>query len=109
MTMQFFNLGKARQTEVERLISVRRKLAALDAQKKELEAEEAELKDVIKEEMKANNVKTYDNGIISITLKDGYIRHDFDKERFRAYNAELYNKYLKDVEVNGSMLIKIKG
>jgi len=82
---------------------------SLTNKKKALEAKEAELRQAIKEEMQANNIKTFDDGVVSITIKDGYIRQDFDKTKFQAENPELYRMYLKNTNVNSTMIVKIKG
>ena len=107
--MSFFNIGKSKASEIEQLVNIKKKIDELDKQKKALEEKEAELRQAIKEEMQANNIKTFDDGNVSITIKDGYIRHDFDKAKFQAENPELYVKYLKDTNVNSTMIVKIKG
>ena len=106
MTIPFLSNGK---TVYDEMAEIQKQINALDFQKKELEGKLSELKDIAAEDMRANGEKTHNTAQATFTLKDSYIRHDFDKARFQKDNAELYDKYLKDTEVKGSMSIKILG
>ncbi len=93
----------------EQMTDIQKEINALDFQKKELADKLGALKEQAMTEMRVKGEKTHYTSTAIFTIKDSYVRHDFDKERFKAENGELYNKYLKDTEINGSMLIKIKG
>lgn len=106
MTIPFLNNGKS---IYDQMVELQKQINVLDYEKKELETKLSELKERAMEDMRANGEKTHNTPQATFTLKDGYIRHDFDKARFQKDNVELYDKYLKDTEVKGSMSIKILG
>ena len=93
----------------EQMASLQKEINALDFQKKELTEKLDTLKEQATVEMKMKGEKTHKTPQATFTIKDGYIRHDFDKSRFQQDNADLFNHYLKDTEVKGGMSIKIIG
>ena len=108
MTLLNVNITKDRSTEIARLIEVKRQLNALDEQKKTLEKVKDELEPVVSEWLRSNNYKTWENESATITIKDSYIRRDFDKTRFATEHKDLYENYLKDTNVKESMTVKLK-
>ena len=108
MTLLNVNITKDLSTEIARLIEVKRQLNALDEQKKTLEKVKDELEPVVSEWLRSNNYKTWENESATITIKDSYIRRDFDKTRFATEHKDLYENYLKDTNVKESMTVKLK-
>lgn len=108
MTIGNFIIGSSK-TIYDEMTEIQKEINALDFQKKELTEKLDELKAKATIEMQAKGEKTHKTAQATFTLKDSYIRHDFDKARFQQDNADLFNKYLKDTEVKGGMSIKILG
>lgn len=106
MTIPFINNEKSIFDE---MAAIQKEINILEYQKKELENKLSELKEKAIAEMKAKGEKTHITSQATFTLKDSYIRHDFDKTRFQKDYPDEFNKYLKDVEVKGCMSIKILG
>lgn len=108
MTIGNFTFGSVKDI-YEQMTEIQKEINSLDFQKKELTEKLDELKAKATIEMQAAGEKTHKTAQATFTLKDSYIRHDFDKSRFQQDNADLFNKYLKDTEVKGSLSIKILG
>ena len=108
MTIGNFQFGGVKDI-YEQMASIQKEINALDFQKKELTEKLDALKEQAAIEMKMKGEKTHKTAQATFTIKDSYIRHDFDKAKFQQDNAELFNKYLKDTEVKGGMSIKIIG
>jgi hypothetical protein len=108
MTIGNFIIGSSK-TIYDEMAEIQKEINAIDFQKKELTEKLDELKMKAAIEMQANGEKTHRTAQATFTIKDSYIRHDFDKARFQQDNAELFNQYLKDTEVKGGMSIKIIG
>ena len=106
MTLPFINTGKS---IFDQMAELQKEINALDFQKKELDSKLSELKEQASTEMKVKGLKTFSTAQATFTLKDSYIRHDFNKSKFQKDNPDEYDKYLKDTEVKGSMSIKIIG
>lgn len=109
MTILNLNISKDITAQIKRLVEIKRQLAELDERKKRLEGIEDELKPQIIEWLRNNNYKSWQDDEVTLTLKDSYIRRDFDKARFQKENPDAYNQYLKDTTVKETMSVKIKG
>lgn len=92
----------------DEMVSLQKQINAFDYQKKQLEARLSELKELAVEKMSEKGEKTHRTILATFSLKDGYVRQEFDKTRFRDENTNLYNMYLKDVEVKGTIAIRLK-
>lgn len=108
MTLLNVNISKDIKPTIARLVDVKRQLKELESQKAQLEKIETELKEQVSEYMRDNNYKTWDDETTTITIKDSYIRKDFDKARFASEHKDLYENYLKDTSVKESMIVKLK-
>lgn len=106
MTIPFLNNEK---TIFDEMAEIQKQINALDYEKKVLDNKLSELKERAAEDMRAKGEKTHNTQQATFTLKDSYIRHDLDKARLQKENPDVYNLYLKDTEVKGSMSIKILG
>lgn len=106
MTIPFLNNEKS---IYDQMAEIQKRINALDFEKKELDNKLSELKEKATEDMRAKGIKTHSTQEATFTLRDGYIRHDFDKAKFQKEYPDEFDKYLKDVEVKGSMSIKILG
>lgn len=73
---------------------------------KSIEEEKPELEEV----MRLNNEKKYETDDFKISRKDGSIRRSLNSEAFFqdfAPNSRMYKKYVREIEVKGSVTIKI--
>lgn len=76
--------------------------------KKELEPIEKQLKTElisVMEELDTTNVKS--NGIVA-SLTRAYTQNKFDTTRLKEEDIDIYNKYLKETNVNASLKLSIE-
>lgn len=78
------------------------------ARRDELEAQNTELRDSIKQAMEQNGVTKFDGDLISITYVAPTVRNTFDSKRFKEERPKTYEKYLKQSEVKSSIRLKLK-
>lgn len=74
----------------------------------ELEQQNADMREAIKDAMEANGVTKFDGDLISITYVKPTTRTSFDSKRFMEERPKTAEKYLKTTEVKGSIRIKLK-
>ena len=84
------------------------KLVFLTEQIKALTAEKEELTQSILDEMKKNDVKSVDAGVVLYTVRAAGTKQAFDSKRFKEENEELYNKYLRESTVKESLSVTIR-
>lgn len=66
-----------------------------------------ELSDGIKKEMVKAGEYNWKGDTVKVTRGKETIRKEFDKERFRGEHPELFDKYVKETPVAGSLTIKV--
>ena len=76
---------------------------------KEKQEKDKELKSAIKEAMKNNEVKKFENDVISLTYVAPFTRRSLDIEKLKEEKPELWETYIKTTKVKDSLKIKIKG
>lgn len=103
LTQDFFQDDK-----LIKLAEIERHIAFLEAQKKELEQEDAELKSGLLELMQKHGVKKWENDILRITLKDESERTAIDSARLKAEQPDVYKQYSKTSKVKASVIITLK-
>ena len=64
-------------------------------------------KDGLMKKMVEYGVYGYEGENIKITRRQDGIRKDFDKERFKADYPELYEQYIKETPIVGTVTIKV--
>lgn len=84
------------------------RLIACLAEIKKAETMKKELVSRFLQMMQENNAKKWETDNLVITRVLGGTQKKFDSERFKEEQAELYEKYLKDVTVSESIRFKIK-
>lgn len=92
----------------EKILAVQRALKTLDAQKKELEAQENEIKEVLLKKMEENQVKSIDNDLFKITYVDSFSRESVDSTRLKKEKPEIAAEYTKSSTVKASVRITLK-
>ena len=75
---------------------------------KTLEAQNAEMREAIKQAMEENGVTKFDGDLITITYKKPSQRTTFDSKRFKEERPKTYAKYLRTSDVKSSISIKVK-
>lgn len=58
--------------------------------------------------MKENNVKSFENDRLKITVKDAYNRTTVDSKKLQSEYPDIYDKVLKTSTVGATLLIKVK-
>ena len=91
------------------LAEIEKKLTAIAAAKKLLEAEETKLKSEMLAAFEAHPdaPKTVDFGTVSCTYKKPYTRTSFDSEKFQQDHPDLYEQYVKVSTVKSSVSITL--
>lgn len=84
------------------------KIAQFERQIKALKEKEEELKQLIQEAMKQNNILKFDNDEITISYVGETYRETFDSKLFKEHNPDLYDAYVKMSPVKASIRIKVK-
>lgn len=80
----------------------------LSRRKAAIEEQLDKLRQGIMESMEKQGAKSVDTGRVIYTIKAAGKRSSFDSKAFKADNAELYGKYVKETVTPVSMLIKIR-
>lgn len=81
-----------------------------DAEKqyKDLEKQFKDMKAKIADVMYEKGVYNFDNDIMSITLKDGYVKKQVDTDKMKKEYPDVYEECLKEINVSKSITIKFK-
>lgn len=83
-------------------------IAEIDTQVRYWTDRKKQLVAEVNEQMSETGAYKWEGESILFRRKDGYIREDFDKEKFKAEYPELYSRYIKHTAVKGSVELKIK-
>jgi len=67
-----------------------------------------ELREAIKNAMRENDVKKFENDLLSLTYIEPSQRKSVDTPRLKAEKPEIWEEYMKVIEVKDSIRIKIK-
>lgn len=96
--------------ELAEVLKFERQMAQVETRYKKMQAQEAEMKEKIKELMIAHNIDkwTSPSGKLTFTLTAPHTQSRFDTTRFKAEHADMYDEYLKETNVKASLAIKVK-
>ena len=75
---------------------------------KQLEPIETQLKEELREAMRKLEQSSLISNGIEVKLNKDTIRNNFDTDKFKKDNMNLYNEYLKPTPVKGSLSINIE-
>lgn len=92
----------------EKIVAVQSELKALDDRKKELEKQEAELKEFLIQKMEETGVKQVDNELFKITYVAPSQRETLDSARIKKELPEVAATYTKTSVVKASVRITLK-
>ncbi|MBR2385699.1 siphovirus Gp157 family protein [bacterium] len=92
----------------EKIVAIQNELKALDDRKKELEKQEAELKEFLIEKMEETGVKQIDNELFKITYIAPSQRETLDSARIKKELPEVAATYTKTSLVKASVRITLK-
>lgn len=84
------------------------KIADLDLQKKQLEAQDKVVRQRLQELMDQYGVKTFENDILKITYVEPTTRSTIDSKKLREDLPAVAEKYTKVSPVKGSVRIEVK-
>ena len=87
---------------------VSKRIAVFEDNLKQLKAKEAQIKDAIKQAMEKNNVKKFENDLVSITYIAEMQRKILDTVKLKENEPQIFEKYLKVSNVGSSIRILIK-
>lgn len=94
--------------DTEKILTVQRALKSLEARKKELEAEETEIKEALIRKMEENGVKSIDNNLFKITYVAPSQVETIDSARLKRERPELAVEYTKTSIRKASVRITLK-
>lgn len=96
--------------DLAEVLKFERQMAQVETRYKQMQAQEAEMKERIKELMAAYDIDkwTSPNGKVTFTLTPPHTQSRFDTTKFKADHSDLYEEYLKDVNIKASLTIKVK-
>jgi predicted phage-related endonuclease len=83
-------------------------IAALDLQKKQLEAQDKEMRQQLQEAMDKYGVKKFENDILKITYVEPTMRTTIDSKKLKEELPAVAEKYTKRTLVKGSVRIEVK-
>lgn len=92
----------------EKIVAIQGELKALDDRKKELEKQEAELKEFLIQKMEETGVKQIDNELFKITYIAASQRETIDSARIKKELPEVAATYVKTSVVKASVRITLK-
>lgn len=99
-------------TPVPKTIDVPTEIVAqignLERRKKEIERQQKELHEAIKEQMLANGVKKWETDYFTATVTPAGTRQTIDSKKLKAEQPDIYNKYMKTSETQPSLRITLK-
>ena len=88
--------------------SIENAIAEIERQEKYWKEKKKELLDSVMKNMVSSGAYKYDGENIQFVRKKDSIRKEFDKKSFENDYPELYEKYIKETPVAGSVTLKIK-
>jgi maltodextrin utilization protein YvdJ len=89
-------------------ITTTNELAEILKVEKQLKERKEEIKNQILIEMERKNIKKIDSDTFSITYKEPTEQERFDSIKFKKEHKNMYDEYIKFVNVKSSLLIKLK-
>lgn len=84
------------------------KIADLDLQKKQLEAQDKEVRQQLQEIMNQYGIKKFENDILKITYVEPTTRSTIDSKKLKEELPAIAEKYTKITTVKGSVRIDVK-
>lgn len=87
---------------------VMRKIAELDIQKKQLEAQDKAVRQELQEAMDKYGIKKFENDILKVTYVEPTTRTSIDSARLKKELPAIAEKYTKTSQVKGSVRIEVK-
>ena len=91
---------------IERKIS--EQISTFDGEVKQLRAKEVELKGAIKQAMEKNNIKKFENDLVSIVYIAETQRKSLDTTKLKENEPEMYEKYSRVSKVSSSVRVSVK-
>ena len=85
-----------------------RKIAELDLQKKQLEAQDKAVRQELQEAMDKYGIKKFENDILKITYVEPTTRESIDSKKLKEELPAIAKKYTKVSQVKGSVRIEVK-
>lgn len=89
-------------------MAVMRKIAELDIQKKQLEAQDKAVRQELQEAMDKYGIKKFENDILKVTYVEPTTRTTIDSARLKKELPAIAEKYSKTAVVKGSVRIEVK-
>jgi predicted phage-related endonuclease len=109
MDTKLVNQFTANTNEIEKVqAQIVKATVQLQTKLKTLQEKDQAVRAAMKEAMIKNNVKKYENDLVSITLVSASTRKSLDSARLKEEAPGIYDKYLKETEVAASVRIKVK-
>lgn len=84
------------------------RIVTLERQAEEIEAQQKEIKQKLREAMEKFGVKKIDNSWLAITYVAEHDTEKFDSKTFKAENPDIYDSYVKITKTSPSVRIKLK-
>lgn len=101
-----FQSNELRIQEYEAKISLA--ISGMKEQQEILQKQNEELKEKIKLAMEQNNIKKYENDMLSITYISPSKRKSVDATKLKEEYEDIYLECLKEINVKSSIRIKLK-
>lgn len=89
-------------------LATMRMIADICNQRKQLEAQEKELKDKLKESMNQYGIKNYHNDFLKITYVDEGVRSTLDSTRLKKERPDIAEQYTKKNATSAYVKIEVK-
>lgn len=87
-------------------MNVEERLISYEKLKVEMELIEKEIKEEIKELIEKNEDVKLDSDKISVSHKPGYVRKGFDDKKLKEDMFDVYERYVKEINVSDSISLK---
>lgn len=109
MDNKLFSQLTTTQSEIAKVeAEIMKKTAALQKTLVSLKEKDTQVRSAIKEAMIKNNVKKFENDLMTITLVEESTRKTLDSKLLKEEAPGIYDKYVKETKVAASVRIKIK-
>ena len=89
-------------------MTVMKQIADLDLQKKQLEAQDKEVRQTLQKLMDEYGIKSFENDILKVTFIDATVRATIDSKRLKEELPAIAEKYTKRSTVKASVRIEVK-
>ena len=87
---------------------IMRKIADLDIQKKQLEAQDKMVRQELQEAMDKYGIKKFENDILKVTYVESTTRTTIDSKKLKEDLPQVFAKYSKTSQIKGSVRIEVK-